>query len=81
MRAAEKRAQAEAEEALLGFHDIVLQAVHEAQNNWTEWASLAARRGELEKAVEASRRAYEAAVSLYEAGKVDYTDVVSRQSA
>lgn len=81
LRAAEKRAQAEAEEALLGFHDIVLQAVHEAQNNWTEWASLAARRGELEKAVEASRRAYEAAVSLYEAGKVDYTDVVSRQSA
>lgn len=81
LRAAEKRARAEAEEALLGFHDTVLQAVHEAQNNWTEWASLAARRGELEKAVESSRRAYEAAVALYEAGKVDYTDVVSRQSA
>ena len=80
LAAAEDLARAQADEALLTYHDTVLAAVHEAQGEWTELASARARQPNLEAAVTHSEKAFDAALELYRAGKIDYTDVLVRQN-
>lgn len=80
LAAAEDLARAQADEALLTYHDTVLAAVHEAQGEWTELASARARQSDLEAAVTHSEKAFDAALELYRAGKIDYTDVLVRQN-
>ena len=81
LRAAEKRARAAADEALLSYHDTVLAAVHEAQDGWTRLAAERLRTEHLEAAVRHDEDALEAARALYRAGKGDFTAVIVRQTA
>ena len=81
LRAAEQQAREAAEEARLSYVAAVLSAVHEAQDAWTRLAAERARGTDLAEAVRRDEEALDAARSLYEAGRSDYTAVTVRQTA
>ena len=81
LAAAEERARAAADEALLAWRDAVLSAVHEAQDAWTRYDSELARRADVALAAEKEAEALEAAVSLWKAGSGSYEAVISRRQA
>lgn len=81
LAAAEERARAAADEALLAWRDTVLSAVHEAQRAWTELDAETARAADLARAAVKEEEALEAAVSLWKAGSGGYEAVISRRQA
>jgi outer membrane protein TolC len=64
------------EQAMLDYRRTVLTALREVEDAMTTESRERARRVELEKADAASRRALELAEKLYQAGQVDYLQVL-----
>ncbi|SMC25526.1 efflux transporter, outer membrane factor (OMF) lipoprotein, NodT family [Desulfacinum hydrothermale DSM 13146] len=70
---------AQQEQALLNYEATVLKALEEVENALTTYAKEEQRLERLEKAVEAARKAEAAARDRYQAGLVDFTDVLDTQ--
>ena len=81
LAAAEERARAAADEALLAWRGAVLSAVHEAQDAWTRFSSESARRADLDAAAAKEVEALDAATALWKAGSGGYEAVLSRRQA
>jgi len=67
------------EQALLHYQAVVLQALEEVENALTAFAKEQQRLERLEKAVEAAEKAQATALDRYQAGLVDFTDVLEAQ--
>jgi len=67
------------EQALLNYENVILQALEEVENALTAFAKEQQRLDRLEKAVEAARKAETVARDRYQAGLVDFTDVLDAQ--
>lgn len=67
------------QQALLNYENVILQALEEVENALTAFAKEQQRLERLEKAVEAARKAEIIARDRYQAGLVDFTDVLDTQ--
>ncbi len=81
LAAAEERARAAADEALLAWRGAVLSAMHEAQDAWTRHAAEAGRRADLALSAAKAEEALDAATALWKAGSGGYEAVLSRRQA
>ncbi|MBQ7667645.1 MAG: efflux transporter outer membrane subunit [Kiritimatiellae bacterium] len=81
LAAAEEKARAAADTALLAWRDAVVAAIHEAQNAWTRVDAAQSRKPDLAFAAEKDEEALDAALSLWKAGSGSYENVISRRQA
>lgn len=76
----ERQAKAEFEEAAAQYHSQVLKAVREVEDNLGQLRDLRQESLDQQAAVDAAQRAEKMATSSYEAGAVNYLDVVTAQT-
>ncbi|WP_296256208.1 MULTISPECIES: efflux transporter outer membrane subunit [unclassified Pseudomonas] len=76
----ERQAKAEFEEAAAQYHSKVLKAVREVEDNLAQLRDLEQESRDQQAAVDAAQSAQSMATSSYEAGAVDYLDVVTAQT-
>lgn len=78
--AAERQAQAEFEEAAAQYHSQVLKAVREVEDNLGQLRDLQQEAQDQQAAVDAAKSAEHMAMTSYEAGALNYLDVVTAQT-
>jgi NodT family efflux transporter outer membrane factor (OMF) lipoprotein len=76
----ERQAKAEFEEAAAQYHSQVLKAVREVEDNLGQLRDLQQESKDQQAAVDAAHSAEQMATSSYEAGAVNYLDVVTAQT-
>lgn len=76
----ERQARAEFEEAAAQYHSQVLKAVREVEDNLGQLRDLQQESQDQQAAVDAAHSAEQMATSSYEAGAVNYLDVVTAQT-
>ncbi|RAU44661.1 MULTISPECIES: efflux transporter outer membrane subunit [unclassified Pseudomonas] len=76
----ERQAKAEFEEAAAQYHSQVLKAVREVEDNLGQLRDLEQESQDQQAAVQAAQSAERMATSSYEAGAVNYLDVVTAQT-
>ena len=76
----ERQAKAEFEEAAAQYHSQVLKAVREVEDNLGQLRDLQQESQDQQAAVDAAHSAEQMATSSYEAGAVNYLDVVTAQT-
>jgi NodT family efflux transporter outer membrane factor (OMF) lipoprotein len=76
----ERQAKAEFEEAAAQYHSQVLKAVREVEDNLGQLRDLQQESQDQQAAVDAAQSAERMAMSSYEAGAVNYLDVVTAQT-
>lgn len=76
----ERQARAEFEEAAAQYHSQVLKAVREVEDNLGQLRDLQQESQDQQAAVDAAQSAERMATSSYEAGAVNYLDVVTAQT-
>ncbi|TDV67729.1 efflux transporter outer membrane subunit [Pseudomonas sp. LP_7_YM] len=79
-RANERQARAEFEEAAAQYHSQVLKAVREVEDNLGQLRDLQQESQDQQAAVDAAQSTERMATSSYEAGAVNYLDVVTAQT-
>lgn len=77
----ERQARAEFEEAAAQYHSQVLKAVREVEDNLGQLKDLQQESQDQQAAVDAANSAERMATSSYQAGAVNYLDVVTAQTA
>ncbi|NBB11706.1 efflux transporter outer membrane subunit [Pseudomonas sp. SLFW] len=78
--ASERQAKAEFEEAAAQYHSQVLKAVREVEDNLGQLRDLQQESQDQQAAVDAAHSAEQIATSSYEAGAVNYLEVVTAQT-
>jgi NodT family efflux transporter outer membrane factor (OMF) lipoprotein len=78
--AADRQARAEFEEAAAHYHSQVLKAVREVEDNLSQLRDLQRETQDQQAAVDAAQHAEQIAMSSYQAGALNYLDVVTAQT-